>query len=131
MCGRFVEQPSSSSDHFAIDADEAEDWLHLWRLIAWVMGIEQSLLPNDYAEAARMRELIVDTQGPPDADSRALAAALLDMSGRVEGLDPRLDALRKAMIRALARMLGISPPIGSALPRHPAGRSRCRSCRGW
>lgn len=90
---------------FAIDQEEAEDWIHLWRLVAWVMGTEQALLPVNYAEAAALRELIYATQGPSDADSRALAAALLDMPAQIEGLDPRFELLRKGMIRGLTRML--------------------------
>lgn len=90
---------------FTIDVEEAEDWIHLWRLVAWVMGTEQELLPIDYVEAAALRDLIYETQGPPDADSRALAAALLEMPAQVEGLDPRLESLRTSMIRGMSRML--------------------------
>src|SRR5690349_17142302 len=62
---------------FSISDEEAEDWIHLWRLVAWVMGTEEALLPGNYAEATVLRELIQHTQGPPDTDSRELAAALL------------------------------------------------------
>ena len=84
---------------FSISDEEAEDWIHLWRFVAWVMGTEEALLPADYAEASALRELIQHTQGPPDADSRALASALLS-SRPSNGA-----ALRIGMARGLSRML--------------------------
>ncbi|HVI04079.1 MAG TPA: oxygenase MpaB family protein [Enhygromyxa sp.] len=105
---------------FSIDVEEAEDWIHLWRLVAWVMGTEQQLLPIDYVEAAALRDLIYETQGPPDADSRALAAALLEMPAQVEGLDPRLESLRRSMIRGMSRMLlGDEPADQLGIARAP------------
>jgi hypothetical protein len=94
---------------FSISDEEAEDWIHLWRLVAWVMGTEEALLPVDYAEASALRELIQQTQGPPDADSRALAVALLGASP----LD-RLAALRHGMARGISRML-IGDEVADAL----------------
>jgi hypothetical protein len=107
---------------FSISREEAEDWIHLWRLVAWLMGTETPLLPVDYAEASALRELIQQTQGPPDEDSRALAAALLGTSA--------VAALRQGMVRGLARMLignevadamGIerAPVWGTVLPLVP------------
>jgi hypothetical protein len=107
---------------FSITTEEADDWIHLWRLIAWVMGTEPDLLPVDFAEAAVLRELIYETQGPPDADSLALAAALLDMPLRVESFDERWAWLRRSMIRGLSRML-----IGD----HAADRLGLASTPGW
>jgi hypothetical protein len=90
---------------FSIAEDEANDWIHLWRMITWVMGTEPGLLPADFGEASVLRELILQTQGQPDADSLALVAALLDMPLQVEALDVRLAPLRRGMIRGLSRML--------------------------
>jgi hypothetical protein len=105
---------------FSIDSEEAEDWIHLWRLVAWVMGTEEALLPRDYARAAELRALIYATQGPPDADSRALTAALLELPPRADGLDPRLELLRKGMIRGLSRMLlGDEPADRLGIARSP------------
>jgi len=90
---------------FVIGDQEAEDWIHLWRYVAWVMGTEPELLPVDYAEASALRELIQRTQGPPDQDSRALAAALLGARPRLgERRVARLTALRMGMARELTRM---------------------------
>ncbi len=60
-----------------IDRAEADDFIHLWRVIGWLIGVDTDLLPDDEAEARRMAEAVFLTQGPPDDDSRALVAALL------------------------------------------------------
>jgi hypothetical protein len=90
---------------FSVSEQEAEDWLALWSVVGEVMGIEPALLPRDYAEATALRELIYATQGPPDADSRALAQALIATPAHLRGMDPRLAALRESMIRGLSRWL--------------------------
>ncbi len=91
---------------FSISAAEAEDWLYLWATVARIMGTEAELLPRDYAEATALRELIDATQGPPDADSRALADALIATPAHLEGrIDPRIAALRISMVCGIARML--------------------------
>lgn len=102
---------------FSISDEEAEDWIHLWRFVAWVMGTEEELLPVDYAQASALRELIQHTQGSPDADSRELAAALL-------GTSPiqRIASLRQGMARELSRML-IGDEVADALAIERA--------RGW
>lgn len=95
---------------FSISDEEAEDWIALWRYVAWVMGTEQELLPVNYAQARALRELIQHTQGPPDADSRALASALLGSSAF-----DRAAALRQGMARGLSRMLigdGVADTLG-------------------
>lgn len=89
---------------FSIDAQEAEDWVYLWTMVAQVMGVEPQLLPRDYAEASALRELIHATQGLPDADSRALAAALLATPPHLR-LDSRVAALRHDLLCAVSRML--------------------------
>jgi hypothetical protein len=90
---------------FAIADQEAEDWIHLWRYVGWLMGTEPELLPADYAEASALRDLIQRTQGPPDQDSRALAAALLGARPKSgERRVARLAQLRMGMARELTRM---------------------------
>jgi hypothetical protein len=103
---------------FSISDEEAGDWIHLWRFVAWLMGTEDALLPVDYAEATALRELIQQTQGPPDADSRALAAALLGTGVDIN----RIAALRHGMARGVSRML-IGDEVADAL-----GIERAR---GW
>ncbi|KIG12657.1 hypothetical protein DB30_01145 [Enhygromyxa salina] len=91
---------------FDVSEREREDWVHLWKLVGWVMGTEAELLPRDYAEAAALRELIQCTQGPPDDDSRALTAALLGPPPTLPGGPTgQLAKLRGGMVRGLSRML--------------------------
>jgi hypothetical protein len=112
---------------FSIADEEARDWIHLWRFVAWLMGSENELLPVDYAQASALRELIQQTQGPPDADSRALAAALLgtpSAHGRVPAMftSDLLVTLRHGMARGLSRRL-VGDEVADAL-----GIERAR---GW
>lgn len=62
---------------FGIEAQEAEDHLHLWRRACTVLGVETELLPRNVPHARAMFEVIRCTQEPPDADARALVRALL------------------------------------------------------
>jgi hypothetical protein len=62
----------------AVSPRESEDFMHLWRWVAHVIGVDPALVPNTESEAHRLGELIAATQGAPDGDSRALTAALLD-----------------------------------------------------
>jgi hypothetical protein len=57
---------------------EADDYQHLYRWVGELIGVEPALLPATHAEATRLASFIHVTQGPPDDDSRALVAALLE-----------------------------------------------------
>lgn len=61
-----------------ITSAEADDYMHLWRLSGWLMGVREDLLPTNEAEGLRLAELIALTQGEPDEDGRRLVRALLD-----------------------------------------------------
>lgn len=61
----------------AITPEEGADFLHLWRYAGHLMGVCGELLPTDERSAADLWDMLQGTQGPPDDDSRALAAALL------------------------------------------------------
>lgn len=60
-----------------VDPAEADDYIHLWRVVGWLLGVDEPLLPGDEPTARATAEAIFLTQGPPDDDSRALTAALL------------------------------------------------------
>jgi hypothetical protein len=59
--------------------DEAERHWLLWRYVGVVIGVDARLLPERREDALRAAEFIRLTQGTPDADSRALVRALLDV----------------------------------------------------
>lgn len=63
---------------FQLTPEESEDYMHLWRYVGYVMGVDPELLPSSEAEAIHLQELILLTQGPPDEDSKSLVYALLD-----------------------------------------------------
>lgn len=55
-----------------------EDFMHLWRWIACVIGVDDELRFSTEADAAEFWALLNSTQAEPDDDSRALARALLE-----------------------------------------------------
>jgi hypothetical protein len=61
-----------------ISREEAERYTQLWRYVARVMGCDRDLVPGSELEAWQLAELISATMDPPDDDSRALTAAMLD-----------------------------------------------------
>jgi hypothetical protein len=61
-----------------VTPQEADDYQHLFRWVGELIGVEAALLPTTYAEAKRLADFIHLTQGPPDEDSRALVAALIE-----------------------------------------------------
>ena len=60
-----------------IPREESDDFIHLWRIIGRLMGVDPELLPTCEADAVALAELIAATQAPPDDDARALTRALL------------------------------------------------------
>ncbi|MBL8603406.1 MAG: DUF2236 domain-containing protein [Myxococcales bacterium] len=108
-------------DKFGFHAtpQEREDFLHLWRYVAWLIGVDESLRCTSLDEARTLWELLSMTQGPPDDDSRALARALIE-SGDRQARDPaaRFRALRmKAVGYAISRyMLGDAYADGLGYP---------------
>lgn len=94
---------------FAFTREEREDVLHLWRYVAYLIGVRDELRVATHVEASDLWDLLTSTQGPPDDDSRALACALLD-SGVKSAPNP--EALARA-----ERMR----PVGYTLSRYLLG----------
>lgn len=61
-----------------VTPEEADDYQHLFRWVGELIGVEPCLLPATHAEATRLADFILLTQGPPDDDSRELVSALLE-----------------------------------------------------
>lgn len=105
-----------------LDLDDADGdtYVHLWRYVGVLIGVEPDLLPWSEAEARRDTELIALTQGPPDDDSRALVDALLKYLAEVSPVlvgDPKR---RLALASSLARrLLGDPAADRIGLPRSP------------
>lgn len=72
----FLDGLEAFGEH--ISSEEAEAYLHLWRISGWLMGVEDALLATNTHQAQAMLDIIERTQGEPDEDSRRLTAALLN-----------------------------------------------------
>jgi hypothetical protein len=81
-----------------IDTDEGERYMHLWRWVGHVIGVDPNLLPASEPDATRLADLIAATMGPPDQDSRDLTKALFDAAfeGAVTPKQKR-DAARRVL----------------------------------
>lgn len=86
---------------------EKEDFLHLWRYVGYVIGVDEQLLPRAMREANLQWSIIKATQGPPDRDSRALAKALLENPVDQATTDEEIASARKhvAVAKAICRAL--------------------------
>jgi hypothetical protein len=61
----------------AVTDREAESWHSLWRAIGRLLGVDEALLPETYAEEVALYDRIKAHQFHPDEDTRALFAAAL------------------------------------------------------
>lgn len=99
-----------------IDRGEGDDFIHLWRVIGWLIGVDDDLLPDDEATARAASETIYLTQGPPDADARALVAALLNAPAQTAHTpaEQRRARTRMHITRQLCRHL-LGNPLADSL----------------
>lgn len=107
---------------FRVTAREAGDYTQLWRYVGWLMGAELELLPASEAEAVRLAELIMLTQGEPDDDARALTRALLGFGTQQarNDFERRRVAVVQYFTRVVAhRLLGRELAVKLGVPRSP------------
>jgi hypothetical protein len=105
-----------------IDSEEGERYIHLWRFVGHVIGVDPQLLPASEQDATRLADLMAATMGPPDQDSRDLTKALFDAAydGAVTPKQKR-DAARRVLFgTTLCRELA-GDELADALqvPRNP------------
>lgn len=99
----------------------ADDYLHLWSYVGWVMGVDPSWLPLDREWASTLWELIAATQQPPDDDARALTHALLSgpVADAVPTFEARLVNARVSFAQGVSRfLLGDELADGLGIPHH-------------
>ena len=98
-----------------IDHDEADDYVHLWRWVGRVIGVDDDVLPTCEADGMRLASLIETTMGEPDQDSRDLTKALFDAAydGCVTRRQKRAAARNVAFGRTVCRAL-----VGDELADH-------------
>jgi hypothetical protein len=78
-------------------AEQAADFLHLWQVIAAMLGVAPELIPSDLAAARRLQEIIFTRQHARSAVGVALTATLLDLVR--ERLPRPVAALAAPMLR--------------------------------
>ncbi len=88
----------------AFGDDEAERYMHLFRYVGHVIGVDARLLPTGQLDGMNLAELIYTTQGAPDDDARALVKALMH-SGIAQTGDRGRDARTTAVGYGLCRGL--------------------------
>ena len=106
-----------------VETEEGERYIHLWRWIGRVIGVDPDLLPVCEQDASRLAELIAATMEPPDQDSRDLTKALFDASfeGAVTPQQRRGAARRNLFGTTLCReLIGDELADGLAIPRNTA-----------
>lgn len=99
---------------------EAEDVVHLWRVVGHVIGVDARLLPSTHAQALALAMMIRDTQGVPDDDGRALAKALFDARAATAttARERRQAEWRTKVMQGIARtLLGDDLADQLAIPR--------------
>lgn len=82
-----------------LSKDERRAVLHLWRYIAWLMGVDERWLHAEENAATRALYHNLLSQAPADASSRQLGAALIDEP--LQRHYPNLALLRGRLNRAI------------------------------
>lgn len=103
--------------------EERDDLLHLWRWVAYVIGVEDDLRFATEPEARRFWDLLATTQGPPDDDARALAKALHDSpitAARTSAERARAVRMRSVGYALSRYFLGDAYADALGYPRTPA-----------
>jgi hypothetical protein len=94
-----------------VEPRAADDFFHLWRGVGALLGIEEPLLPPDFAAARQAAAMIGARQFRPSPHGRALMATLL---ARLEAHLPVLPDVPRLLVRhllgeRLAELLGVPP----------------------
>lgn len=86
-----------------VSAADSDDYMHLWRYVGWLIGVDPELLPSNEAEGRRYGLVVKATQGAPDEDARKLTRALHDAP--LTEAKTRLEKSRAWFIAQLGRGL--------------------------
>ena len=91
-------------------ADQIEDHLYMWRVVATLLGVDPAIIPADRATAARIQALIWDRQHAPSAAGVEMSDALL---GQAKDRLPKVmwafipTAMRRFNGDAVCDMIGV------------------------
>jgi hypothetical protein len=94
-----------------VSAQQREDHHHLWRVVGYLLGVDEALLPPTAGEAEALHHAITQRQRHDSSDGRALARGMVDaLAGRPPFFLPpeALEALCARLLgRDLAKHLGL------------------------
>jgi ER-bound oxygenase mpaB/B'/Rubber oxygenase, catalytic domain len=96
---------------YGITDDEAEGYLHCWKVTGHILGIRPELFPNDYADAEALARRIQQRQYGACEEGRMMTAALVGMmqhyipGNALDGLPPVL--IRYFLGDSVAGILGV------------------------
>lgn len=92
---------------------ERESYIHAWRVIGHIMGVENELLPINANDALNLGHAIIDDQMAPSEAGKALTESLLNFCEKKApwfvSRDFHKSMLRFLMGDKLADMLGVNP----------------------
>lgn len=92
---------------------EKEAYVHCWRVIGHIMGLDDDLLPNNATDALALGHAILDHQIASSEQGQSLMAALLDFQHKLAPpfITPQtnIDMMRFTMGNDIADKLGVPP----------------------
>lgn len=96
--------------------ERLEAYLHCWKGVGALLGIDERLLPADLASARTLLETILKRQAAPSEAGQLLTKALVEFAERTLPAE-RMDDAPRSLIHYLigrerAQMLGITPAAG-------------------
>lgn len=108
-----------------VSREEADDYLHMWRVIGRLMGVDEEILPTCEADAFALAEVIAATQEPPDEDARKLTHALLRTPIETARTDlEKLTGPSRAAFGAAVTRLLLGEPLSDRLALAKNGYAR-------
>lgn len=100
---------------YPVQPEEMESFLHLWKYIGYLMGLDERLLPNDMYEAFQLEYAIRKRHFKPSKEGKTLTRELLDYYKTIV-LGPKEAYLMDAQVRYL---LGKEVADCLGIPSHP------------
>jgi hypothetical protein len=93
--------------------------MHLWAYTGWLMGVEDAWLPHTERDGRRLLYHFLAYDPPPDANTRALAKALIDMTDDVWTGSWRRRYERERALSVSTWLLGPAAMHDLGLPARP------------
>ncbi|RMG63360.1 MAG: DUF2236 domain-containing protein [Bacteroidetes bacterium] len=116
----------------ALSPPDAEAYFHAWRVVGYLLGVEEELLPEDVAAGTGLHDRILGRQLAPSAAGRELVQALIHFAeqtipGQLFDQAPYI-LIRHLAGEAVARALAVAPRQGCLFVALPP---TLRAWLGW